>query len=92
MTVEVPIAARVVYIASKGAFVFPVYRNIEPLISASAPLCCRCCWRAQPEAIESSLRPHTNQVRHARHHGVRVLASDICTSTHPRDDTTGGQG
>lgn len=48
--------------------------------------------RAQPEAVEPSLRPDADQVRHARHHRVRFLAPDIRARTHPRDDATGGQG
>lgn len=46
--------------------------------------------RFQPEAVKPSLRPHADQVRHARHHRVRVLAANISASTHPRDDATGG--
>lgn len=60
--------------------------TIPPFLAA------RHCFCAQLEAAEPSLRPYPHQVRHPRHHGVWLLTANICPRTHPRDDTTRGQG
>lgn len=55
-------------------------------------LAAHCYSFAQPEAVESSVRSDTHQVRDSHHHGIWFPTANFCPGAYSRDDTTGGQG